>query len=188
MAKIEPQELTLRDGSVALIRSASPDNAKRLVELKKGVVAEGPWTLAREDELKSDAAAAASAIEQFTSDSGCLYLVACRGSRIVGTIRVEGGAFRRTMHGAELHSLWVEAGSRGLGIADALVRHVVNWARASKRIEKLWILVFSTSEAALALYRKHGFVEEGRGVRDMKFEDGSYADTIVLGHFLGADE
>jgi len=49
-------------------------------------------------------------------------------------------------------------------------------------------LVFSTSEAALALYTKHGFVEEGRGVRDMKFEDGSYADTIMLGHFLGADE
>jgi len=128
MAKIEPQELKLHDGSAALIRSASPDNAKRLIELKKGVVAEGPWTLVQEDELKSDAAAAASAIEQFTGDAGCLYLVACRDSRVVGTIRAEGGAFRRTIHGAELHSLWVEAGSRGLGIADELVRSVVNWA------------------------------------------------------------
>ena len=41
--------------------------------------------------------------------------------------------------------------------------------------------MFSTSEAAIGLYRKHGFVEEGRSARDVKFDDGSYADTVILG-------
>ena len=80
-----------------------------------------------------------------------------------------------------MHSVWVRRDRRGAGVADALMEALVDWARASRQIEKLGLFVFSTSEAAIALYKKHGFVEEGRSARDIRFEDGSYADTVILG-------
>ena len=103
---------------------------------------------------------------------------------MIGTARAEGGSLRRLAHFAEVSSVWVAAAWRGLGVADTLMRALVDWAEASERIEKLRLYVFSTSEAALSLYRKHGFRVEGRGVRDMKFEDGSYADTIIMARFM----
>ncbi len=188
MAQIEPREVRLNDNSIAVIRSAEADDAERLAELKRAVVCEGPWTLAQEDELTATVEDYAKSVEQYLEDDGSIYLVVARDGLVLGTVRIEGGCFRRTMHGAELHSLWVDAAYRRLGVADALLEAVLDWAHASERLEKIFALAFSTTTPVLALYRKHGFIEEGRGLRDMKFEDGSYADTVVFGHFLGAED
>ncbi|MEO2006654.1 MAG: hypothetical protein ABGY41_21455 [Candidatus Poribacteria bacterium] len=37
---------------------------------------------------------------------------------------------------------------------------------------------------ALELYARHGFVEEGRGLRDMKIGPDRYIDTIIMGRLL----
>ena len=173
----------LRDGGQAVIRSARREDAEELVSLHRQTTAEGRWTLARADERQFTAKAEAAEIDRLNADGGSLYLVACEDSRILGTARAEGGAYRRTAHFADVHSVWVRRECRRAGVADALMESLVDWARASSRIEKLGLFVFSTSEAAIALYKKHGFVEEGRAARDMKFEDGSYADTVILGCF-----
>ena len=65
-----------------------------------------------------------------------------------------------------------------------MIKGLISWARETEQIEKLGLFVFSTSEAAISLYRTNGFVEEGRGRHDMKFDDGTYADTVVMAHFL----
>ena len=188
MSTIEPQDVRLRDGTTAVIRAARQEDAEDLVALCQAVVAEGPWTLAQEDESRVTVADEAKEIDRLNGHAGSVYLVACDDSRLIGTARAKGGAYRRTAHFADVHSVWVHRTRRRLGIADALMRALVNWAHASEQIEKLGLFVFSTSEAAMSLYKKHGFFDEGRGVRDMKLEDGSYADTVILGHFLGAEE
>ncbi len=188
MSMIEPRDVRLRDGTTAVIRAAREEDAEDLVALCREVAAEGPWTLAEGDEKKLTAAGEAKEIDRLNGHTGSVYLVACDDSRVIGTARAEGGAYRRTAHFADVHSVWVHRTRRCLGVADGLMRALVNWAHASEQIEKLGLFAFSTSEAAISLYKKHGFVCEGRGVRDMKFEDGSYADTVILGHFLGAEE
>jgi GNAT superfamily N-acetyltransferase len=49
---------------------------------------------------------------------------------------------------------------RGRGVGSALVAAIVDWARA-RGLHKLALGVFPHNEAAVALYRKFGFVEEG---------------------------
>ncbi len=46
---------------------------------------------------------------------------------------------------------------------------------------KLGLFVFSTNGAAIRPYRRQGLLVEGRYPRDVKFGDGSYADTVAMG-------
>lgn len=91
------------------------------------------------------------------------------------------GPLRRTRHFADVDSLWVRGPFRRRGVAGRLLAALVSWAREHPEIEKLGLFVFSTNGAAIRLYERHGFAVEGRYPRDVKFEDGSYADTVAIG-------
>jgi ribosomal protein S18 acetylase RimI-like enzyme len=186
MAHVEAREITLRDGSRACLRHASPADAAGLVDLYRRTVADGEWTLASPEEASRSVDDEVARIGACEADEGRLYLVVARATEVIGTARAEAGGYRRTAHMADVSDLWVAPGARRVGVGDALVRGLLDWARAAAQIEKLGLFVFSTSEAAIALYRRHGFVEEGRGRRDMKFDEGRYADSLMMGHFLGA--
>ncbi|WP_049658187.1 GNAT family N-acetyltransferase [Kitasatospora sp. MY 5-36] len=56
----------------------------------------------------------------------------------------------------ELRSLWVAPRARGRGVAVRLVEEVERWARATGGTT-LRLAVLPGNEAALALYRRHGF-------------------------------
>ncbi|MBD0695258.1 hypothetical protein BG452_19570 [Streptomyces sp. CBMA123] len=57
----------------------------------------------------------------------------------------------------ELRSLWVAPWARGRGVADRLIEEVERWARADGG-STLRLAVLPGNEAALARYRRHGFV------------------------------
>ncbi len=54
----------------------------------------------------------------------------------------------------------VRAGLRGRGIGDALVRACVAWAEG-RGAREVVLHVFPHNDAAIALYRKHGFEDRG---------------------------
>ncbi|MFJ7996825.1 GNAT family N-acetyltransferase [Streptomyces sp. NPDC096310] len=60
----------------------------------------------------------------------------------------------------ELRSVWVSPHARGRGVADRLIAAVRTWARTSGATA-LKLAVFPDNEAALALYRRNGFVVTG---------------------------
>jgi len=60
----------------------------------------------------------------------------------------------------ELLSMWVAPFARGRGVGDLLVNAVMEWAR-EQQASKVVLAVFEGNERALALYRRHGFVDAG---------------------------
>lgn len=68
---------------------------------------------------------------------------------------------------AELISLWVDGRARGRGVGDVLVEEVLSWARA-EGAGRVVLGVRLANAAAIALYRRHGFVDAGanEGVDD----------------------
>jgi len=60
----------------------------------------------------------------------------------------------------ELISMWVAPFARGHGVGDALVEAVIGWARR-RRARRLILDVTDDNEHATALYRRHGFTDEG---------------------------
>jgi ribosomal protein S18 acetylase RimI-like enzyme len=64
-------------------------------------------------------------------------------------------------HGiSELRSVWVSPDARGRGVGDRLIAAVEAWARRSDA-KTLRLAVLPGNEAAIALYRRHGFVATG---------------------------
>ncbi|AFU03264.1 putative acetyltransferase [Nocardia brasiliensis ATCC 700358] len=72
-----------------------------------------------------------------------------------------GGELGEHPETSTLVSMWVAPQARGLGVGDALVRTVLEWARGQgHRRTLLWVL--DGNEPAERLYLRHGFQRTGR--------------------------
>jgi RimJ/RimL family protein N-acetyltransferase len=65
-----------------------------------------------------------------------------------------------------------------------LLEALIVWGETEPGIDKLRLEVFATNERALHLYRAVGFQEEGRSVKQVKMEDGSMIDLLLMSKFV----
>ena len=114
---------------------------------------------------------------QFTA-SVTESMVAVAGDRVIGMIHVEA-----SRHGFGELGMLVRPGWRGRGVGAALMHAAIDWARGHG-LHKLSLEVFAQNAAAIALYRKCGFAEEGRRPRQYRRASGELWDTVVMGLLL----
>jgi RimJ/RimL family protein N-acetyltransferase len=104
-------------------------------------------------------------------------LVATSAGEIVGEVRVE------PFFGSGEIGMMVAADWRGRGVGTALVLAAIDWARANG-LHKLTLSVFPHNAAAIALYRKTGFMEEGRRMKQVRRSTGELWDLVEMGLLL----
>ncbi len=184
MGEIKPREIPLGQGAHISIRTASENDAAAILDLYRSILAEGRYTLLLLEELQRTEEMERKAIANESERPGCLRVVAEVDGLIVGMARVRTGELQRTAHFGDVDSVWVHSDWRRRGIGNALIDAIICWAEGNKGIEKLGLFVFSTSEAAIALYEQNGFTIEGRAPRDIKFAEGDYADTVIMGRMV----
>ena len=184
MGEIKPREISLEQGAHFHIRTASETDAVAILDLYRSVLAEGRYTLLLLEELQRTKKVERKAIANEIKRPGCLRVVANVDGLIVGMARVRAGELIRTAHFGEVDSVWVHSDWRGKRIGNALIDALIRWAEGNEGIEKLGLFVFSTSEAAIALYQRNGFTIEGRAPRDIKFAEDDYADTVIMGRMV----
>jgi RimJ/RimL family protein N-acetyltransferase len=102
-------------------------------------------------------------------------LVALAHGVVVGELRVQPTSF-----GFGEIGMMVAADWRGRGVGTALVAAAIEWARAHG-LHKLTLSVFPHNEAAIALYRRFHFVEEGRLTQHIRRANGELWDLIEMG-------
>lgn len=171
----------MSDSGLLTIRTAASDDAPATLALFRAVVEDGAYTAREPSEFGLTEAEEPEYVEEDREAPGNLCLVATEDGEVVGMVRASAEPYRRTRHFADLDSPWVDASHRRRGVAGRLLSTLVSWAREHTDIEKLGLYVFSTNEGAIRLCEKHGFTVEGRYPRDIKFGDGSYADTVAMG-------
>ena len=104
--------------------------------------------------------------------------VAVEGVEIIGSIHVEASRFGFGDLGMTVAREW-----RGRGVGSALMEAAIEWAR-EQGLHKLSLGVWPHNAAGLALYRKYGFVEEGRRVKQFRRASGELWDSIEMGFLL----
>ena len=112
------------------------------------------------------------------SRPGCVYLVAFRNDELVGQLGLEVFQSPRRRHAATL-GMGVKASARGAGVGSALLTAAIDLCEKWMNVSRIEIEVYCDNEAAIRLYRKHGFVVEGT-CRRYAFRDGRYADVHIM--------
>jgi len=105
-------------------------------------------------------------------------LVAVAGAEVVGSIHVDASGHGFGEIGMAIAREW-----RGRGVGSALMAAAIDWAR-ERGLHKLSLGVFAHNAAGLALYRKYGFVEEGRRIKQYRRQSGELWDSIEMGLLL----
>jgi len=105
-------------------------------------------------------------------------IVAVAAGGVVGQVHVEASRF-----GFGELGMMVADGWRGRGVGTALVAAAIDWAR-ERGLHKVTLGVFPHNDAAIALYRKFGFVEEGRLTNHIRRASGELWDVIEMGLLL----
>ncbi|HKX24694.1 MAG TPA: GNAT family N-acetyltransferase [Actinomycetota bacterium] len=108
-------------------------------------------------------------------------LVAVGDGRVLGTLGLEREGNPVLRHIASL-GMAVDRDWRGKGLGTALLAEAFRWAEWAG-VEKLTLTVYPHNEPAINLYKKFGFVEEGRLIGQSKKSYG-YEDEIVMGRWL----
>src|SRR6266571_1224028 len=83
-------------------------------------------------------------------------------------------------HGFGELGMLVDRGWRGRGVGSSLVQAAISRAR-DQGLHKLCLEVFAHNTAAIALYRKSGFVQEGQRIGQYRRASGERWDSIVMG-------
>jgi len=104
--------------------------------------------------------------------------VAVAGGEIVGELHLV-----RTPFGFAEIAMMVAALWRGRGVGSALLGEAIRVA-PERGLHKLTLGVFPHNEAAIALYRKFGFVDEGRRPKHIRRASGELWDLLEMGLLL----
>jgi len=171
---------TSQDATVAVVvRPPVEADLDAVVDQTWAVAAEGRWI---GTEVPFDRAGRREKLVALMSGEPSALLVAdtapAGGPGIVGHISVSVASY-----GVADIGMLVSDGWRGRGIGTALLQAAISWATAAGA-HKMALEVWPDNTAALQLYRRAGFVEEGRKLRHYRRRNGELWDSLLMGLLL----
>lgn len=157
-----------------VIREATAADFEAWLALYEDVAAEGTWIAG---ELPVDRARRHTTFHSFLERDDAATLIAEIDGVQVGNLGIE------IRNGVADLGMVVRDGYRGRGVGSALMDAAITWSR-DHGAHKVVLEVWPHNGAALALYRKFGFVEEGRRARQYRRSNGELWDAIAMGLVL----
>jgi diaminopimelate decarboxylase len=161
-----------------VIRPASPRDARAFLEFWRTIVSEERFV--RSEEVRHPVRVYRSRFRRSWTDREAQILAVEEG-RVVGHIYIAREDHPVTRHVATL-GIAVAADRRGRGIGSALLSEGLGWARGAG-VEKVMLSVYPHNTAAISLYRKFGFIDEGRLVGH-SLKSYGYEDEVLMGAWL----
>lgn len=162
-----------------VIRTAKAEDASRILQIQKEVVSEGVFLTTALEEFDKTVEQQRDWIDKILHNDKETMLVAETPKEIVGWIVFLSPGRMRLSHTGSL-GMMIEKDFRNMGIGRLLIKGILDWAELNSCIEKVSLGVFSINERAIALYKKMGFIEEGRKIREFKINDNEYADDVLM--------
>ncbi|MGH2629918.1 MAG: diaminopimelate decarboxylase, partial [Actinomycetota bacterium] len=170
----------LPDGVV--VRPARPQDAVSYLAFWTAVVEEGRHV--RTERVTSSARVYRRRFRRPWTDREAQIVAVDAGGRVIGHLYIQREAHPVTRHVATL-GIAVAAESRDRGVGTALMSEALRWAR-SVQVDKIVLSVYPHNVGAIGLYRRFGFVEEGRLARHSRKSYGD-EDEILMAVWLGED-
>jgi len=191
-----PRLVLLKDGSRAVLRRVTLDDAPHVLEAERAVVAAGLGVVRDLDDLPPDADAMRKLlrpwVEGVRSGVEACMLVAAAGegnadARPDGLLILGIGHLRRLRPALVRHvaqtSLEVHPAAQRLGVGRALMGGLLDWA-PSVGVNRVQLNVVADNHRAIALYESLGFERCGVRRRMLRRPDGTELDDLEMGLLL----
>jgi len=175
--------ITLKDGRTCTLCPTYPKYAADMIEYMKITAEETPFLLRYPDEVNFTVEKEEELLAGILENESMVMMMAVVDGKVAGNCSLNGmGNKRRVLHRSSLAiALYKEFW--GLGIGTAMMQYLEELAR-QLGFEQIELEVVDGNDTAKALYEKCGFVETGRRIRAMKYDDGSYRDDILMTKIL----
>lgn len=162
-----------------IIRAAQPEDACKIIPYVHRLTEEKGILIAMSaGEFTKTEVQEATILQEFSESENSIYLVAEKDGTLFGILTAVGGHRKTTRHVVSV-SMSVAHEYRHQGVGYALMEACLNWAKQNPVVNRVELLVFANNEPAISLYRKFGFVEEGRHKHAILL-DGAYLDNLSM--------
>lgn len=167
------------------IRPVRVEDAGAVLSIQREVVGEKDYFIAVSEEFNKTTEEHQEWIQKIIEHEREAMFVAEIEGKVVGWI-VFKSQERKRMHHTGSFAIMLQKDCRNKGIGKLLIHELLRWAEEHPIIEKVSLGTFSTNTRAIELYKKLGFIEEGRKVNEFKFNENEYVDDVLMYKFVKA--
>ncbi|MED3908272.1 GNAT family N-acetyltransferase [Peribacillus simplex] len=162
-----------------MIRTGELEDAEAVLDVQNSVISEGEYFIALSEEFNKTPEQQRDWIRRLLENERETIFVAEINGEVIGWIGFQSENRKRMSHKGSF-GMMIRKNYRGKGIGKELIKALLEWAEANPFIEKVSLGVFSTNQRAISLYKKMGFVEEGRKIKEFKMSEREYVDDIIM--------
>ncbi len=177
--RFEERKITLKNGKECILRPTTPDYAEEMIDYLKITAVETPFLLRNLDEITYTVESEKEILGNLLEDPKSVMMMALVDGEVAGNCSISAvGSKRRVWHRCGL-AIALKKAYWGLGIGTAMIEYLTELAEKIG-YEQIELEVVAGNDTAKGLYEKCGFVETGKLPRNMKYDDGSYADIYTM--------
>lgn len=177
--RFEERQIRLKNGTICTLRPTTSEYAQEMIDYMKLTAAETPFLLRNPDEVRFTLEKERELLDYIYRDEHSVMMLALVDGKVVGNSSINGmGEKRRVWHRCSL-AIALKKEYWGMGIGTAMIRYLTELAKQIG-YEQMELEVVDGNDRAKALYEKCGFVETGRHINAMKYDDGTYRDEIIM--------
>lgn len=175
----EERKIILKDGRECSLRPTTAAYAEEMIGYLKQIAAETPFTLRCPDEVTFTVEGERNILTGLFEDERSVMMLGLVDGRVAGNCSVSAiGNKRRIQHRCSM-AIALRKEYWNLGIGKAMIDYLTELAQ---RIgyEQMELDVVDGNDRAKHLYEKCGFIQTGRHVDAMRYDDGSYRDELIM--------
>ena len=185
--RFEARTIILKNGKQCVLRPAEPDDALAMIDYLKQTAAETPFLLRYPEEWNLTEEKEREILGGLLESERNVMMVALVEGQLAGNCALNPvGGVRRVLHRSRL-AIALKQDYWNLGIGRAMMEYLTELA-ARMRYEQIELEVIEGNTRAKILYEKCGFVETGKNVNAIKYDDGSYRDEYIMIKQLNEDK
>ncbi len=173
-----PRNITLKNGASAVLRTAVPEDAPRMLAYLRACAEETDFLLRVPEEWDIPVETEKALLQDMARQTDQLMVVCDVNGEIAGTCQVVCMNRLKTRHRATV-SIALRRAYWGQGISGVMFEEMEAFAR-ERGVTQLELAYIQGNERARHLYDRMGFVETGRGPDAIRLRDGTLADEIFM--------
>jgi RimJ/RimL family protein N-acetyltransferase len=180
MGKISPLKIKSKSGQEIILRNPTTHDAAALIEFGKMGMSEVDCMVTLPEEFNVTLEDEVKFIQKLEDGPNSVAILAEHEGKMIGMIDFHGKTTRKRINHTGAFGMAVYPEYRGDGIGTLLIQTLFDWVSQHPSIRKVGLAVFSTNENAIKLYKKMGFIEEGRRANEIQIADGKFIDDVIM--------